>query len=116
MRIYEVHIRRFRGIRELDWVVGGGCVCLVGPGDSAKSTILDAIELALAPRYRLYLDDSDFFDLNVNEPVEIQVTAGPVPEPLQTEPRFGMCMRGWSTEDGLHDEPEGLLLLATFGF
>lgn len=91
----------------LDWSVGGQCVCLVGPGDSTKSTIIDAIELALSQRYRLYLDDSDFFQLNVDEPIDIQVTIGPVPESLQTEARFGLYMRGWSEEDGLHDEPEG---------
>jgi len=113
MRVYQVSIRNFRGIQELDWTVGSQICCLVGPGDSCKSTILDAIELVLSPRYRLYLDDTDFHNLNVNELISIMVTLGPPPEPLMTESRFGMCLRGWSLEDGLHDEPEGLIPVLT---
>ena len=113
MRVYQVVMRNFRGIRELDWTVGGPICCLVGPGDSCKSTILDAIELVLSPRYRLYLDDTDFYNLDVDKQIVIEATAGPVPEPLMKESRFGMCLRGWSSEDGLHDEPDGLIPVLT---
>ena len=46
-------IRNFRGIRELDWHVDGTILCLVGPGDSTKTTILDAIELAMTPQWNV---------------------------------------------------------------
>ena len=49
MKIRLIKIDRFRGIRELEWRVGGSFVCLVGPGDSTKTTILDAVEFALSP-------------------------------------------------------------------
>jgi predicted ATP-dependent endonuclease of OLD family len=48
MQVKHLRIERFRGIRELDWSVGGGFICLIGPGDSTKSTILDAIDFALS--------------------------------------------------------------------
>ena len=51
MRIRHISIKNFRGIKELDWKVTGDFVCLIGPGDSTKSTILDAIECALYPRW-----------------------------------------------------------------
>jgi len=50
MKIRHIKIERFRGIRELDWRVGGEFVCLVGPEDSTKTTILDAVESASGHR------------------------------------------------------------------
>lgn len=42
MRIRHVSIRNFRGIRELDWAVPDTrIICLIGRGDSTKSTILE---------------------------------------------------------------------------
>ncbi len=49
--IRHLNIRNFRGIQTLDWHVDGRVICLVGPGDSAKTTVLEAIELALLPRW-----------------------------------------------------------------
>jgi predicted ATP-dependent endonuclease of OLD family len=44
MQIRNVQIQRFRGIKSLDWCVDGQIICLIGPGDSTKSTILSAID------------------------------------------------------------------------
>ena len=60
MKIRRLGISRFRGIRQLVWEPRGPFVCLLGPGDSTKTTILDAIELVLAPRWSVQFDDSDF--------------------------------------------------------
>ena len=57
MRLFRVEICRFRGIKELSWDVGGRFVCLIGSGDSTKTTILDAIELGLSPRWNVSLED-----------------------------------------------------------
>jgi len=34
----------FRAVKGLRWLPGAGVNCLIGPGDSGKSTILDAID------------------------------------------------------------------------
>jgi len=34
-------IQNFRGIKQLSWKPGPGINCLIGPGDSSKSTVLD---------------------------------------------------------------------------
>jgi len=49
------------------------------PGDSTKTTILDAIELCLYPRAYFLADDSDFFNLDVEEPIRIIVTLTDLP-------------------------------------
>ncbi len=48
--IRQVRIERFRGIQSLVWAPGPGINGLIGPGDSGKSTILDAIDLLLSAR------------------------------------------------------------------
>lgn len=106
MKIHRVEIERFRGIEKLDWRVGGGFVCLVGPGDSTKSTILDAIDFTLSPRWNLQLDDTDFFDAKTELPITIKVTVGQIPEVLKSDAKFGLLARGWTREGTIRDEPE----------
>jgi len=45
--IRHLKVQNFRGIHTLDWHVDGRVICLIGPGDSAKTTVLDAIESAM---------------------------------------------------------------------
>ena len=48
--------------------------CIIGPGDTCKSTILTALDYALSPRTSLTFDDSDFFNQDVEQNILIQVT------------------------------------------
>lgn len=67
-------IRRFRGIRQLDWTPGGATICLVGPSDSKKTAILKAVELALSPQWSLQASDTDFFGTATEEPIMFSQT------------------------------------------
>ena len=68
MKVRHLSIKNFRGIKELSWHPGPGINCLIGPGDSGKSTILDAIDLLLTARRTATFSDVDFHDLIVAEP------------------------------------------------
>ena len=105
MRLCVLEISRFRGIEELRWVVQRPYACLVGPGDSCKSTVLDAIELVLSPRYSVSFDDADFFNLDVSQPLEITASITDPPEELLSDAKFGLQIRGWNETTGLVDEP-----------
>jgi len=105
MIIRQVQIRRFRGIAEMDWSIGSRFSCLVGPGDSTKSTILAAIELALSAAPYVAFNDTDFYMGVVEHPIEITVTVGQLPQDLLRDNKFGLETRGWNSESGLHDEP-----------
>lgn len=59
-RIRHLAIRNFRSIKALDWSPAPGINCLIGPGDSGKSTILDAIDLCLGARRSISFGDMDF--------------------------------------------------------
>ncbi len=106
MRLRRVEIERFRGIKELRWDLAGDFICLIGPGDSTKTTILDAIELALSPRWNIVFDDADFHNANTELPLIITVTVGDLPEELKGNAKFGLSARGWTPAGELHDEPE----------
>jgi hypothetical protein len=104
--IKHLSVMNFRGIRNLDWRLPGPMVCLIGPGDSTKSTILDAIECALSPRWDVPFADTDFYMSKTDQPIEITVTVGQLPQKLMDDKKFGLQLRGWSEQDGLHDEPQ----------
>jgi AAA15 family ATPase/GTPase len=110
MRIRLIEIENFRGIKQMAWSPGPGMNCLIGPGDATKTTILDAIELALYPRSYSFADDSDFHNLNVKAPINITVSIGDLPTDFKADNKYGQHLRGWSLPDWeLHDEPgEGL--------
>lgn len=74
MRIRHIKIRNFRGIKSLSWHVKGDFCCIIGPGDTCKTTILTALDYALSPRTSLSFEDSDFFNLDIDQDIVIQVT------------------------------------------
>jgi len=105
MYILQVVIHNFRGIKELDWTPSGRLACLVGPGDSMKTTVLDAIEYTLSPNWNIQFSDVDFYNTVISNPIEISVTVGDLPGDLLTEDKFGLYKRGWRQGSGLSDEP-----------
>lgn len=106
MQLRQLTIARFRGVRELTWRPDGAIACLIGPGDSTKTTIVEAIELTLSPRWDYEFDDSDFHGGNTEEPIEIHATVGQLPDTLLAEQKFGLEIRGWNAAAGPRDEPE----------
>jgi predicted ATPase len=106
VHIRHVEVRNFRGIKHLDWKPGGSVVCLVGPGDAGKSTVLDAIEAALSSRWTLSLSDVDFHNADTTSPITVVVTVGGLPNGLTVDEKYGLDLRGWSPAGELHDEPE----------
>jgi len=108
LRIVQVEIKNFRGIKSMPpWNPSAGVNCLIGPGDSTKTTILDAIELCLYPRAYFLADDSDFFNLDVEEPIRIIVTLTDLPVGFTALDRYGHFLRGWNEKKKqIEDEPK----------
>jgi predicted ATPase len=104
--IANLKIERFRGISSLDWSPPPGLVVLVGSGDSGKTTILDAIELVLSPRWNPFVSDNDFYGAVTESNALIEITVGGLPMHLTAERKFGLFLRGINAAGELHDEPE----------
>jgi hypothetical protein len=105
MQIRQLKVAHFRGIAALDWKPNSTFCCLVGAGDSGKSTILDAVEAALSPRWFSFIEP-DFLDCNTKKAIEIEVTIGELSKALKSDERFGLYVRGWTTAGEIRDEPE----------
>lgn len=56
-----LRIERFRGIEKLEWRPAPGLNVIVGPGDSCKSTILEAIGALLSPAPNMNISEFDYF-------------------------------------------------------
>jgi putative ATP-dependent endonuclease of OLD family len=105
-RIRKVVIENFRCIKRLTWLPAPGVNCLIGPGDSGKSTVLDAIDYCLGARRNLQFNDADFHQLNVEEPIRISVTFGELGDSLKNLDAYGMYLRGFDSSSGeVEDEP-----------
>lgn len=105
-RIRRLEIRNFRSIQTLDWVPSVGINCLVGAGDSGKSSILDAIDLCVGARRSISFGDTDFYSLDVSQSIVIAVTLGGLPEALLNLDIYGEFLRGYDATTGqVEDEP-----------
>lgn len=105
MQIRYLTIKNFRGISSLVWTPKNAFCCIIGPGDSGKSTVLDAVEAALSSRWFSF-SESDFLRCDTANEIEIEVTVGELSKALKSDDRFGLYIRGWQTDQILRDEPE----------
>ncbi|MDT3306659.1 ATP-dependent nuclease [Shewanella vaxholmensis] len=104
--IRHIEIQNFRSIKNLSWNPKPGLNCLIGPGDSGKSTILDAIDLALGARRSYSFNDADFYQLDTTSPLIIAVTIGKLHDELKNFERYGSFFRGFNpTTKEISDEP-----------
>lgn len=78
MKIESVRIKNFRSFDDVV-IPFHGYTCLVGPNGAGKSTVLHALNLFFretgdTPTDLLKLEEEDFHNKNVEEPIEITVT------------------------------------------
>lgn len=111
MRIRNIKIKNFRGIKNLDWSIhDANIICLIGKGDSSKSTILDAIKYTFSPQWNLSLVDSDFYKCKTDECIEIPITIGNLSDDFCSIEKYGLHLRGWSADQQkIFDEPDDIL-------
>lgn len=104
MRIRQLSIRNYRGIKTLDWKIDEGLVCLVGGGDVTKSTILKAIGAVLSPKWNLSFNDCDFYNLDITQQIEIEATIGSLSDLVLQQ--FHDCLRGLDHQGNIVNLPQ----------
>lgn len=106
-KIRVVEINNFRGIKLLRWLPSNGINCIVGTGDSGKSTLLDAIDLCLTTRRNIQFGDADFHLLDVEKSISISVTMGDLSDGLKNLDTYGIFLKTFDPKTGVvDDEPE----------
>lgn len=100
MRLRRLEIENFRGVKSLDWRHIAETAALVGPGDSGKSTILDAVERVLSPKWNVAFDDTDFWDLYTDAPIVICATITELASSFYRDSKFGLLLHGFDRDKG----------------
>lgn len=95
MKLTNIEIKNFRGIKNASvfFPQESRIICLIGAGDSGKSTLLTAIEWALWPSWSLIATDTDFYNCDTTSPIEIIVSITELPRALMKEDKFGLYLR-----------------------
>lgn len=110
MKLTNIEIKNFRGIKKASifFPVNSRVLCIIGPGDSGKSTLLSAIEWALWPTWNLNVTDMDFFDCDPSNTIEISASITELPDIFIKEDKYGLYLRDFEkTRNGAKDdEPE----------
>jgi len=105
-RVRRIEIQNYRTISRFEWHPSSGINCLVGPGDSGKSTILDAIELCLGTARSVGLADTDFYAMDVSRHISISITLGALPDELLNLQSYGDYLRAFNpATHEVQDEP-----------
>lgn len=107
MHLRRLEIANFRGVRSLDWRHVADTAALVGSGDSGKSTILDAVERVLSPRWNVSFDDTDFWDLQTDAPIVIRATITDLAPVFYRDSKFGLLLHGYDQTKGEAVRPSG---------
>jgi putative ATP-dependent endonuclease of the OLD family len=105
MRVRKLSVRNFRGVKTFDWAIDTNFVCLVGPGDSTKTTILDALGLVLSSRYNVSFTDAEFYDCNPEQPIQITAVVTDLPDALVKERSHGKNRSGIRSNGDLVNDP-----------
>lgn len=92
-KIINLKISNFRGIKNCSIDLNKDFICLIGRGDSGKSTLLEAISVVLSPSWNLSFNDTDFYDANTENTILIEVSLIEIPLSLMVEDKFGTYLR-----------------------
>lgn len=98
MQIVFLKINNFRGIKHLECFFNKPLVCLAGRGDSGKTTILEAISYVLSGSRSIDFYDNDFYNADINNPIEIEATIKDFPKEFLQEDKFGLYIRKFDGE------------------
>ena len=95
MFITNLEIEHFRGIQKgnIIFPLDSRVICMIGAGDSTKTTILKAIEWVSWPSWNLIACDNDFYGCDTSTPIIIRGTFKEIPSKLIAEDKFGLYLR-----------------------
>src|ERR1035437_3602344 len=104
-RIHTLKIANYRCIEKFEYVFkDSSFVCLIGRGDSGKTTILCAISAVLSPNWNYNFYDTDFHRSNVENSIEIEVSLYDLPIELLTDSKYGLYKRLLNVENEIVDD------------
>jgi putative ATP-dependent endonuclease of the OLD family len=90
-KLHTLKITNYRGIEKFEHIFGySDFICLIGRGDSGKTTILQAIDAVLSPNWNYSFNDMDFHKGNITKPIEIEASLYDLPFELLIDSKYGL--------------------------
>lgn len=106
--LHSLEIKNFRGIKDFKHdFYKSRLICFVGRGDSGKTTILDAISFVLSASWNITFYDSDFYNCNIDSPIEIIANLIDIPDFLLKD-KYGFQIRGFNKDTGIIEDEIGV--------
>jgi predicted ATP-dependent endonuclease of OLD family len=104
-KIHSLKINNYRGIKKFDQVFGASdFICLIGRGDSGKTTILHAINAALTPNWNYTFNETDFYNRDLDQSIKIEVNLYDLPIELLTDSKYGLYKRLLNSQGEIIDD------------
>lgn len=95
MKVRKLRISNFRGIKKLEWIIPNErLVCLIGSGDTGKSTVLEALNLLLSDKWNIPIGPLDFN--STDDAIVIEAVIVDIPEGLRSIAKLGLMEAGLS--------------------
>ncbi|MDA3835985.1 MAG: ATP-binding protein [Nanoarchaeota archaeon] len=104
-KIHTLKIKNFRCLKKIKHVFkGDDLICLIGRGDSGKTTILNAISAVLSPNWNYSFYDTDFHNGKIKKSIKIEVTLYDLPTELLSDSKFGLYKRLINKDNKIVDD------------
>lgn len=103
-KLRYIKISNFRGIKFFQQFFSDGITCIIGRGDTCKSTILDSISLVFSQSWSLHFNDSDFYMCDTTNPIIIEGVVSDFTDDLLI--KYKDYLRGITTDCRLIDDME----------
>lgn len=98
-KVVKLSIENFRRFKSFTCNFGQtNLVCLIGRGDSGKTSILDALAYVLSPSWSLSFMDYDFCNQDTSRPIRIRAVVTEFPDELAKIEKYGLFRTGYRTE------------------
>ncbi|ELA9308260.1 ATP-binding protein [Vibrio natriegens] len=100
--IVELDVNNYRGIKKLNLVLEHDkrLVCIIGRGDSGKTTILESISAVLSPSWNLAFSDEDFYNGELSKDIEISLSIVDFPDKYLADNNYGLHVRSLDLKTG----------------
>jgi putative ATP-dependent endonuclease of OLD family len=105
-KILLLDIKNFRAFKQFTWRPNLGMNCLIGTGDSGKTSILDAIDYCMGARRSIQFSDYDFHKADTSKPINISVVLSELEDTFLSFDAYGDFFWGYnSATKKFEDEP-----------